>query len=423
MNKKIIFNFILILCVILHIRNNKPYLFRKTSKKRVWEEVHTYWPMVPVNFEHGNPNHNLWSDDGPLDKYDKWLKNKFNLDSYAKDYEKKPLFNWLINKPSGYYVPRTSIDIKNFEKSSGVNINLDNNITENVELEINNKEVYKDMLTWWYGSCELQARAILFFNEPKKIFEDNGVVFFPTDIKGILTVIGRTVENNYQKVGSKYSKFKDTVVFKDKTKKTGQVVNLNINKVDNNNKILIGEDYLVKNLEDHVQLQYNNTIEIFNKNDILYIKHKTSYDITALEFHNTIKKWIKDDKPFAMDVDHKEEVWHYVFDKVLIFEIMRDKYDEKEVIVYNNLKKNNFLNKIQIMKCVCYKSNGEYETYKYYLVKNIYGKCISSGWISHKKPDFIWRADLNENWDKIKTNKRNPYVTPYFVNMLYKQSL
>ena len=48
---------------------------------------------------------------------------------------------------------------------------------------------------------------------------------------------------------------------------------------------------------------------------------------------------------------------------------------------------------------------------------------IDGGWLEDDRPDFIWRCKLRDDWDKIETNERNPYVLPKYVKELYYKSI
>ena len=416
--------FITIILVIIVYLSILPVSFNKKTKKSVWKTNLTYYPFVPVGSKDGNVYHNLWAKNGCLEKFDLWMKNKFNIDSKAQEYEKQPFYNWLIDKPYGYYVPSIVISSKNFEKTSGVNINQDGVLNDDIKYKLENLGLLnKDYIeSWWWGSCELVSRANLFFNEPTKSFIDGNILFTPDDIKGLLTIISRTVEDEYEKISDKYSEKYDIIVLKDGTRKTGKIINLDINSINNKNKLIIHDTYLVKNLDNDIKFYEKGEIVNINKNNIKFIKHETKNDVNAGKFHNTIMKWTKDNLPFAMDTDKGGEVWHYAFDKVEINEV--DYKNKKDFDLYQKLrKKYNLFYKIHIINCVCYKSNDESERYKYYIVYNPYRKIVDSNWLSLNKPDFVWRCKLKKNWESIKENHRNPYVVPYYVSMLYKLSI
>ena len=87
--------------------------------------------MVPYLFKKGHPEHNLWAEGGCLEKFDIWMRNKYHIDSKSQELEKSPFFNWIINKPSGHYIPQKDILSNDFEQTSGVNINKNGKLDKN----------------------------------------------------------------------------------------------------------------------------------------------------------------------------------------------------------------------------------------------------------------------------------------------------
>ena len=181
---------------------------------------------------------------------------------------------------------------------------------------------------------------------------------------------------------------------------------------------------MIKNIDIDLKLVNKDDFFIISKNDIDFVKHETVNDIKAVDFHNTIIKWIKDKRPFAMDIDKGTQVWNYSFGKVLIKEISKDKLSKEETEQYQKLQNQySILYRIRILHTQLFKSDDEIEHYKYWLVEDFRKNIVSSGWISANKPDFMWRCQLKPTWQNIKINPRNPYVTPYYVNQLYLRSL
>ena len=413
----------LIFCIKLD--HYKLYKFNKSSKKIIWDEIDTYWPMVPFKTKNGHPDHNLWADGGCLEKYDLWLTNKYHIDSKSKELEKNPFFNWIINKESGYYIPQKNILSTNFENTSGVNINRNGKLDENIVFELSNIGILdkSKIESWWWGSCDLTAKASQMFEEPKYQVIDSGVTFTPKDIKGLLTIISKVCCINYKKQYHRYRDKKDTIIKKNGDIISGNLINFNIKQVNDDNIIYNRGFDIIKNIgfKVFVKLKKNESITIY-PDEIDIIKRETSNDITASDFHTTIITWIN--KPFAMDIDKGPEVWNYTYGKVNIIEIEEKYYLPLENKLYSNfIKHNSFLNKFRVLNAELLKSDNETDIYRYWIIIGPFNNILESGWISENRPDFIWRCELNPHWEKIDYNKRNKYVIPIYVKDLYYKSI
>ena len=128
------------------------------SDKKVWTS--TYWPMANhTRKAGGNPKENLWADDGALDKFDRVLKAR-KEDVGAKEFEKIPALNWLIDDtlPSGFYLAKPTIREANIERTTGVDFTGNGKITSGVKRDIlddfggfgsNGKKTGTMDVSWW----------------------------------------------------------------------------------------------------------------------------------------------------------------------------------------------------------------------------------------------------------------------------------
>ena len=421
----LIFIILIPLAIILY-KQREPFSFDKSSAKPIWNKIGTYWPMVPVNSEKGNIFHNLWALYGCLHKYDLWMRRKHNIKSKAREYESQPFFNWLINKPSGHYIPQIFIDSTNFEQTSGVNINQSGSLNSNIlfdlkEIGLDNKERIE---SWWWGSCDLTAKASQMFTEPKKIFIDQDIIFTTHDIKGLLAIISDVCNEKWEKISNRYRANNDIIIKKDGAQILGTIINLDISKIPTKNIKKKLDNYIIKNLQIDLKVKIKDEITTIPKEDIQFVKRETMHDFKAIDFHNTVIKWINQDRPFSMDIDKDMQVWNYSFGRVLITEIPKNKLSIVEKKLYRLLQKQYpIIYRIRILNITLFQSDNKTEEYKYWIVEDFKKKVVSSGWISSKKPDFMWRCQLKSNWQNIKINPRNPDVTPYYVNQLYQMSI
>ena len=407
--------------LIYNIYSKKTHLFMSSSK-RLWYESGTYYPMVPYYQTKCSTYHNLYCTGGCLYKYDLWMNNKFNIKSYSQKFEYVPFFNWMKNEEHGYYIPHDKIMSSDFERTTGVNINNNRLITRNKEFKFKNSDNKIQVLdTYWWGSCELSARANLFFKEPVKTIYDAGIKFTPHDIKGLLTLISKVCEKDYEKIFYRNSSTSNYVIKNNDEKIEGEILNLkikNLNKKDVKRK---GDNYIIKNIPYDIKMIVDGRIIQIKKKDIKFVLHETRNDVDALIFHNTIIKWLREG-PFVLDVDKGNEVWNYCFGSAKIKEI---KYNHNIFLEKFNkdLKKTNNFWKIRYFETTLYSSDKKDLTYIYWIAQNWRLKNIDSGWVSKNKPDFLWRCKLRDDWNKITENERNPYVIPKYVSYLYYKSI
>jgi len=400
------------------------------SDKPIWNKLGTYWPMAPVMRQEGLVEHNLWARGGCLEKYDLWMKSKYNVSTQAQKHEKKPFFNWLVNKPNGFYVPQTWIEEENFEVTSGTNIDNDGILKHGTYFDLKKLGVIdgERIESWWWGSCDSAARASLLFREPIKPVVDNGVEFTPHDIKGLLTIISETVEDSkkYQQISDRKHQDSDIIIKTDGSKIVGKIFNLDVDKIKPDKMKRSTNNYLIKEVEsDMVIYSKEKGIMKVPRDEIKFIKHEERNDVSAHQFHQTIIKWIKQG-PFIMDIDKNKQVWNYSFGRVEVVEIPPEKLGGYLKHVYQKLEEKfpkMLLYKVRVVKATCHTTDNKKHQYLYWLVQDWKMDYVDSGWLSNNAPDFLWRTGLKKDWKTIKENHRNPYVIPYYVNQLYQKSL
>lgn len=143
-------------------------------------------------------------------------------------------------------------------------------------------------------------------------------------------------------------------------------------------------------------------------------------------FIEVMQEWAKDGLPFVLDIDRREQVWNFPYDRVKISE--SDKMPEGAgVSVSGNVKYyhidmsgTGFDEKRRVYEC--------------WVQRDSNGAVLDSGWIktpnTHNNPDFMWRphpignGDLNDKslWHH-RGNPTNPQVDPQLVYEIYMKSL
>jgi len=143
-------------------------------------------------------------------------------------------------------------------------------------------------------------------------------------------------------------------------------------------------------------------------------------------FLQVLEDWSKDGLPFVLDIDHREQVWNFPYDKAKVFEsdqapegFSASLSGEGTTKYYHiEMSGTGFDNKARVYEC--------------YVQKNNAGSVISSGWIktpsTHNNADFMWRphpvGDLTNkaNWQQ-RGKVSNPNVDPQVVYDIYMRSI
>lgn len=144
-------------------------------------------------------------------------------------------------------------------------------------------------------------------------------------------------------------------------------------------------------------------------------------------FISVLKSWARDGQPFVMDIDRKQKVWNFPYDRVRIYESLKapDGFDKK------NLPEDGLVKFYHIEMS----GTGFYETkrlYQCFIQFALDGSVLRSEWIktqkSHQNPDFLWRphpvGDLmnRATWTSNKL-KSNPRMDPGVVYDIYMKSI
>jgi len=143
-------------------------------------------------------------------------------------------------------------------------------------------------------------------------------------------------------------------------------------------------------------------------------------------FMQTVQEWAQDGLPFVLDIDPKEQVWNFPYDKAKIFES-----DKAPQGFSGNLPSDGSVKYYHIEMSGTGFDN-KARTYECYVQRDGSGAVVSSGWIktpnSHNNPDFMWRPHpvgdlMNKSSWQLRGKPSNPNVDPQVIYDIYMKSL
>jgi len=269
----------------------------------------------------------------------------------------------------------------------------------------------------WWGSCDKVALAGILFKEPKKdSVTVDGVTFTKQDMLGMLTVVADSQARGTDFVGNRYDNEPDSVQLKNGTTIEGKIeTDVEFRTADTQR---YGDNMTLSKVDKPITIrQPDGTTKTYQPSEIASISREDTRDISPEVFHNTVIKWLGEDKkPAAMDKDSGEHVWNYNFWKANLNAATELKgADRPKEPGQNGPIKDG--NKVVSYDMDAYMGPSDYGTpYKYWLEYDASGKVVNSGW-QGSNPDFLWRPSEFNNWEG--TNSRNPYVSPKLVKEIY----
>jgi len=407
------------------------------SPKKVWTS--TFWPMANNGTDPGgNPEENLWAKDGPLDKFDHVLASR-GKPTGAKSHESIPSLGWIADDkaPEGYYVAKPTIREADAEVTTGVSLSGKAKLKKGVKSDFlddfsnfgSNGRTNGSMDVSWWGSCDAVALAGMLFETPKKDVTINGVTFTPNDIKGLLVVTAQTQAGREEYVAERFEGIPDVVRLKNGTELEGTVTSMSTDELRTGkfkrNKLA---NFVTKTgiSEDITFKDGDGKTKTIKASSITSITREDDECLSASLFHKTVKTWLRQKRPFAMDHDPGPHVWNDNFDGAVI---------EKSLTTPKGTKLDNLNGyngdysgeRICFYTCKLFKGSKHEKTFSYWIEKKG-NKDINSGWIFNNKvdanPDFLWRtANKSPNGFVAGQNKRNPFVLPKLVEEILKKSI
>ena len=144
-------------------------------------------------------------------------------------------------------------------------------------------------------------------------------------------------------------------------------------------------------------------------------------------FLDVLKEWSKDKIPFVLDLDNKEQVWNFPYDKAQVFESDRS---PEGFSLPSNVAANK--TKFYHIEMSGTGFDRQRRVYECYIEWDDHNQVKSSNWIktdnSHNNPDFMWRPHalgdiMNKETWQFKGQPSNPEVDPQCIYNIYMQSL
>ena len=275
----------------------------------------------------------------------------------------------------------------------------------------------------WWGSCDKVALAGILFKDPEKASVDiEGVTFTKQDVRGLLTVLANSQAKGTDFIGNRYDDKSDILVKKDGSQLNGKL----LDDVEFREKDMWRweGDFMV--LTDHFKdpnkvLKFrtlDGQVEEVKATEIKHLAHEDSKDIAPLEFHNTMIKWLGEDKrPGAMDRDSSAHVWNYNFWRADLQSAHKLSATASADLRGHNgpVDPKNTVVEYE-MDVFLGENNYGGKAYRYWLETDDKGEVVNGGWKSDN-PDFLWRPSAFNDWSGA--NSRNPYVKPELVKEIY----
>jgi len=164
-----------------------------------------------------------------------------------------------------------------------------------------------------------------------------------------------------------------------------------------------------------IHFKTESEVIVIDPSDVVSLEREDKAEPSASDFHESVKRWLRDGRPFAMDRDPGEHVWNVSVDEAEINKDRKKPFARmpREVVGFNGPKGEND---------ICFyrtrlKADGDWqETYDYWIEKRD-GEHVNSGWMSDN-PGFLWRPMVSHAAFEG-DNERNPFVNLALVQELY----
>ena len=154
----------------------------------------------------------------------------------------------------------------------------------------------------------------------------------------------------------------------------------------------------------------------FKASEIKHMAREDKNDISPIEFHSTILKWLGEGRAAAMDKDAGDHVWNYSFYGASLNSATELKDSARPDKPGFNGAVGDDTKVVEYSMEVRFGASDYGTQYRYWLELDGAGKPINGGWKS-SNPDFLWRPSDFKNFTG--PNARNPYVKPELVKEIY----
>jgi hypothetical protein len=227
-------------------------------------------------------------------------------------------------------------------------------------------------------------------------------------------------------VGSRYDGNPDEVNLKDGTVLSGAIQGMALRDFRTGD-FEHNQGYVIKNdVSQNIKIEDSEgKVHTLKAADIDYIVREDKESLSPALFHKTVKAWLRQNRPFAMDHDPGSHVWN-------------DNYDHATITKTRKLPswmKTDKLNghngpysggKIAFYETELFKKDASEHSYGYWIEKQG-NEIVNSGWVNDRdydeNPDFMWRVSSGKKPTFTGDNERNPFVLPPLVKEIYEKSI
>lgn len=273
----------------------------------------------------------------------------------------------------------------------------------------------------WWGFCDQVGLAGVLFKEPmQQSVVVDGVTFTKQDMLGLLTVIAGSQANGTGFSGNRYDGAPDTLTRKDGTVMRGTLLT-DVEFHTHNMRRTNGDVMVLPKVDKDVQFQkLDGTVITVPAQDVAQVTREDQMDMSPMEFHETLVKWLGQDKRAAvMDRDGGAHVWNYNFWKATLKSGV-ELTGASRPTQPGHSGPANPNNKIMQydMEVLLGTATNWGNNYTYWLEFDAAGKAINGGWVGTQPPDFLWRpGNATPTWTGA--NPRNPFVDPKLIKEIY----
>ncbi len=408
--------------------------WRIESEHKVWTT--TYWPYADFSGTgRGDPTFNLWAEGGPLAKLDR-LREHRGLGAGAEAHERLPALAWLKGRgePSGHFIPSDTLKECDAERTTGVDLTGNGKVEADTAFDFlddfdnfgKNGRTDGTMDVGWWGSCDQVAVAGQLFKAPKRGVTVDGVHFTPQDIKGLLTVIANCQGGRTETVGTRTQGAPDRLTLKSGRVIEGEFVGVQLSDLRTGDFARGRDNMMVhQGASGPVKIKTaGGKVHTYPASQIKSLAKEDIESLTPSAFHKTVKLWLRQDRPFAMDHDRGPHVWNDCYDRADIDKTRKVPRDI-DVAGLNGAEGPYGGGDICFYTTRLRKGSKVEKTYRYWIEKKD-GVDLNSGWLGGRgvddNPDFLWRPQ-NGKPSFTGANQRNPFVSPDLVKEIYEASI
>jgi hypothetical protein len=168
-----------------------------------------------------------------------------------------------------------------------------------------------------------------------------------------------------------------------------------------------------------VRFETADEVNLFPVEEVVSLEREDSAEPSASDFHQTVKRWLRENRPFGMDQSPDEEVWNVNVDEAVVTKTRGlSPWGRMTVGVGFNGRRGN--GELCFYETTLWANGKVVRTYRYWIEKRD-GEHLNSGWIN-ENPGLLWRPSITSA-EPEGTNERNPFVDPAMVREVYEASI